>query len=297
MGFGKTLKKIGKAAINPITAFQGNGASAGTPNPYGPVDLSFLNDTSKLDFLKDPNTFKVDPSKYSFLTNPSSTFASTYKGPNYGRSDSIYNDLLGVVNAPSSVDQVRSGIDSETMKNLLSGIDQDTAKSVGSLKSDFLDRGLSGPGMASDIEGNALAEAYGLGDKNKSTARLDYAGKELDRLKAAEDARRAAATARYETAGAQDTQENQTRAAGAQADVAGRQARDLSYADILKGGSDNSSQALQLLAQLINQRDLGKAGQATSLFNAGQQNQAATKTPSYLDSILRNIQVSPTLAF
>lgn len=84
-----------------------------------------------------------------------------YLGPGGGKGGAAFTDWMKFLGDSTS------GQLSET----LGGIDRDTNQSVGSLKMDFADRGLSGPGVGSDIEFNELSRARAYGDRNKTTAR------------------------------------------------------------------------------------------------------------------------------
>lgn len=114
-------------------------------------------------------------------------------------SEMAFKDLLGGINAPSSVDAVRGEVEDEQMKALLLGADEDIAAARGSTKMDFLDRGLGGPGQISDIEANALATLQGKGLRAKGDIRSGYALKKLDRLAERESAVRDAYKTRYNT--------------------------------------------------------------------------------------------------
>lgn len=331
------LSKNVSAAINPVSErvgkILGYGSKPGPQNPYPRPDLAYLGDTSKLDYLKDPSKYNYlkDATPYDFLKTPSTantyganlpssvkTFSDTYKAPGYSKSDSLYSDLLSSTQGPSSVDQVREQLNNEQLSQLLSGVDTDTKNSIGSLKSDFADRGLGGPGQISDIEGNALAQAYGTGDKTKAAARTALEQSSLDLQKNRENQAIAARTAAASAGQAEDTQANSIAATGAQGDVnnylqaliaqlggqvtAGEGAanrtntNNLSYADLLKSGNQAYAGAQQsndaLFAQLLNARDLGAAGINSSNYNTGTQQQYQYAQPGYLDSLLRNIQLS-----
>jgi hypothetical protein len=293
------ISKLSGGKFDPMGLGQfdpmGLGRKPGPGNPYNPSDPAALKDTSGIDFLRDKKTFAINPGQYGFLRNPSKTFAGTYKGPNYGRSDALYGQLLSNIDAPSSVDQVQSGIDSDRMKQLLEGVDTDTASTVGSLKSDFLDRGLSGPGMASDIEGSALADARAKSLLARAGVRSDFATKELDRLKAREEAARQARLAGYSTTASQDAADNAVRAGGAQSDVNAQNTRDLTYADFLHGADQDSAAGQNLFANLLNSRDVAAFTGQNSLYDNAAERNAKYKKPSYLDSILRNINLGVTV--
>jgi len=285
MGLGKKLKKAVKSVSSGgLSNILGYGGSAGPDNPYSTPDLSFLRDTSKLDFLKDPRS---NP----YVANlPSSmrTFAGSYRPPE-DTSDTLFNDLLGAVpEGPTSSDAIYKEMDSERLAQMLEGIDIDTKGTVGSLKSDFADRGLSGPGMLSDIESVGLAQAYGDAGRTKAGARSEFATKELDRIRAREeadrDAKRRAYEARYGAGIARGTQERDIASRGALSDAA-------SFNELLGEQASLSSGQQNLFAQLLNARDLGYAGQTTGAYGDAEERRNKYAQPGYLDSILRNIRI------
>ena len=143
------------------------------------------------------------------------TFSNLYKPPEMN-SDNLFQDYLSKIMAPSSVDQVRSGIESDQMKENLAQIDRDTAGSIANTKLDALDRGIGGPGQNSDIEANAVAQLQAGGNRTKAAERSKLALSELDRQKAREEATRTAYGARYGAGVASDTQNKSIAASGAQ---------------------------------------------------------------------------------
>lgn len=324
LGTTGVMKALGGGSLDDL---MGIGAKPGPANPYGKPDLAYLADTSNLDYLKTPTT-ALGTSGFDFLKNPSAvapstsklsalpdalkTFASTYKAPT-GSSGLDFNDLINNINAPSSVDQVQSQLDNDRLTQLLSGIDSDTKNTIGSLKSDFADRGLGGPGMLSDIEGNSLAQAYGDANVTKANARNTEAQGELDRLKAKETAAQGAYTTRYQNQVASDNTDKTIAAAGATNDVnsynqslqdslkqqlaeedaaAGRtNTNQLDFASLLNSNNQqaatNTNSNNALFAQLLNARDLGAAGINSTNYNTavGQQYQYAQ--PGFLQDLLK----------
>lgn len=336
MGF---LKKIGKAvtdvAKNPLNivaplvtglpdlglklAGNGNGLfgeKGGPANPFNPADPSSLFNTSRLDFLKNN---KSNADQYDFLKNTrdanpflnslvssGTTFADNYQAPTR-TSTSAFTDYLSSINAPSSVDQVQRGVDSDLMNQLLEGIGTDTRNTVGSLKSDFADRGLSGPGMISDIEANALAQAYSGADKNRASVRGEFATKELERMKAQELAKQAALGQRYGTEAGFDTQNASIAAQGALSDssqlnnLLSQQSQlaesgksrelqqKLGYAGLLQGEDQQTADANNLFAQLLNARDLGAYNVSSQNFNSAADRELAGRKPSLFDQLLNKV--------
>lgn len=106
---------------------------------------------------QDPET---NPALYDVLKKPLGTDTSS--------ADAIFKDLLSNIND-------KAALGSQGLNDLLGQIDQDTANQVGSLKSDFLDRGLGGPGQISDIEAAGLGDLRSGAVKAKSAARLGLA--------------------------------------------------------------------------------------------------------------------------
>ncbi len=164
-------------------------------------------------------------------SGPANPFSLSYKDLKFLKDPAKkqFGDWINNINAPSSVDAVRSGVESEGLANMLSGIDQDTARASGNIKMDALDRGLGGAGMASDIEFSGLGSAQAGGVQAKSNARLAAMMAELDRLKSRESAAQGAYGTRY-GAGVQ-SQGNlaglmaDLYSGGAQRELAGRTAR------------------------------------------------------------------------
>ncbi len=135
------------------------GNKTGPPNPFSTPDLSFL----------------LDPKRYGDPNNP------------LGGADQYYQDLMKKLAVPSSIDEVTSGVNSDMMKNLLTGIDTDTTKAIGDNTASFADRGLAGPGQLSDIEANAAGDIRSKALLSKDNARLGFASSELQAQKDRED--------------------------------------------------------------------------------------------------------------
>lgn len=246
MGLGKSLKKVTKGltsiATGGLSNILGSGGSSGPANPYGAPNLDFLKDMSLFDYLKKPIADKANP---------------------LGPTDQYFQDYLGAIEAPSSTDAVRSEVEGDLMRQLLEGIDTDTKGDVGSLKLDFADRGLAGPGQISEMEATGLAQTYGDASKRKAGVRSQYALSELDRLTKREDAKRGAYQTRY----------------GMGSDLYSQlldleNARELGYADIL------------------NARDTTRATGQAGLYNAAADRQQAGKKNPIWEDILRGTRLS-----
>lgn len=337
-------------ALNPVTAFgtalaasgvnKASGiddatypnVSSGNPNIdrlYDMRSFDYLRDPKKYDFLKDNSQFNAlkDPARYSFLSDDTGSnslrssapldYLRTAPSTDRSRSDSYFNDLIGNIGAPSSVDDVRREVEGDRMRQIMEGLDIDTRNSVGSLKSDFADRGLSAPGVISDIEGNALAQAYSDSNRIKASTRSEYAGKELDRIKEKENALRAAYGTRYGAGVEADTQDanlmNQRdlsyasllndREKAALDDSTKRdisragimQGNDLGYADLLskrdQAYADQLYSGDALWANILNQRDLGAVGQAVNQQQFADELRQKYKEPGLFDKILDKINI------
>lgn len=257
-----TANKTGQTPIDLTTYF--NNLQQGDPHP-GPV-VGGTPEEFKTFPIIDPTKpgvqqdYETDPHLYDNLKAPITptqtadpnsipSFDSLLKsGTPANTSDQMFQDLIGKIGAPSSVDQVQSQVDSQKMQELLDQIDQDTANQKGSLKSDFLDRGLGGPAQISDIEAAGLGDLGAGAVKAKSAARLDYANSELARQKAQEDAVNAAYGAKYNAGVATDTQNKNIAGQGA------LQQQQL-YEDLLKSG--NTTEAANTANQ--NTRDIALA--------------------------------------
>ena len=145
-------------------------------------------------------------------------FSDLYKPPTSTVSDRYFQDYLGKIMAPSSVNQVQSEINSQTVDQLLAQIDRDTAQSLASSKLDFLDRGLGGPGQISEIEAAAAGGIRSNALTSKTNARLGFANAELMMQKAREDAERKAYETRYGVGVAADTTAADVAARGVMSD-------------------------------------------------------------------------------
>lgn len=131
-------------------------------------------------------------------------FSDLYK-PSAPTADKYFQDLLDSVSNPTSVDAVQKGLDTDTMNQLLSGIDKDTAAALANNRLDIEDRGFGGPGNISELETASAAGINAGAVKSKAQARTAAAQSEIDRLKAREAAKTAALGTRYTTAAASDT--------------------------------------------------------------------------------------------
>jgi hypothetical protein len=228
------LSKAAKKGFTPLTGltgglnaltgyFTGYGSKPGEANPFG---------VPNLDFLKNP----IDLTK-------------NFKPIDTTASDATFKDLLTNIGGQNQND-------TEALNNLLNDINIQGNNTVGATKSDFLDRGLGGPGQISDIEANAIAQNRADTGRTAANARTTTVGKGLDRL----------ATA-YGTkyAGSLDTAK--TNAA--------------TFNDLLKAGGLATADASGTYAKLL-----------ADLYSGGEKNRIDTAQPGYLDNFLRNISLN-----
>lgn len=203
-----------------------------------------------------PNlNFLNDSSKFDFLKNP---VGAGIMDP----SSKYFQDLLTSISAPSSVDEATKNIESQSLDQALQGIDKDTADSIAAVHSDALDRGIGGAGIASEIESSGVGTAAATGAKTKAGARIGYALQDLARQKEKE------------------------------------QAVQKAYSDRFTGGEDIYKTLLGLdtqqkgeYASILNNRDIASSGNAINAYGSGVDQKYKYAKPSYLDDLLRNIQI------
>lgn len=146
------------------------------PDPnLPPIQQDYETNPHLYDFLREKvsPTAGVEESNLAFQS-----LIDSIKGRSSSESDKLFQDLI------SEIDK-QSGVRGEAMKMMLDQIDADTSKSVGGLKSDFLERGLGGPAQLSDIEASGLGDLYSGATKAKAQARLGLAQTNADTLASA----------------------------------------------------------------------------------------------------------------
>lgn len=188
---------------NPSAVGSGYQPGSGTPpakKPIVPPNPNTGGTPEDYKTLPVPNTnqpgiqqdYETPANMYDFLKKPiepnagPASFADRYKAPT-DTSSGLFDQLLGSINS-------QSGANSDITKQLLDQIDQETAGQVGSLKSDFLDRGLGGPGQISDIEAAGLGDLRAGAVKAKTGAKLNLAKQNADALASAYGSRYTAGT-------------------------------------------------------------------------------------------------------
>lgn len=194
------FKKVGKAL------FGSGGSTGGMPN---------------IDFLRQP----AATTDYSYLINPNDKRNAAV---NAG-----FADWTKTIGAPSSVDEVRAGMNQEQLDQILGGIQRDTASKFGTQLMDQFGRGLIEPGVgaSSDIASNALAQTAAEGARTAAGVRLDYGLADLERQAAREAALRDAYGTRYGNYNAALGAYTQ----GMGANTAAQNDRDALYANLLSG--------------------------------------------------------------
>ncbi len=202
-----------------------------------PEFLQGLLESGQFDFLKEFGG--------GDLAGRASTFADTFQAPT-GTSEGLFQDLIGNIGAPSSVDEVQREIDSELLQRTIGDIEEDVRLSSGEAEAGFAERGLLGGGKESDIARNALAQLESGGLDRTAAARLGFAGRELDRVRGREEAERGAFGARFAGGLQSDLNLQNLFGQGALQDVQvgadllgrefeGGQRGELAFADILSG--------------------------------------------------------------
>lgn len=235
-------------ALSPLTAgfggLLGYGSKPGVANPFGVPDLSFLKDNSAYDYLKNP----VD-------------LTSGFKKIDTSGTDATFNDLLTNIGGQNQND-------TEALNNLLRDINIQGENTVGSTKSDFLDRGLGGPGQISDIEANAIAQNRADTGRTAANARTATVGQGLDRL--------ATAYGQKYLTGADTAKTNAA-----------------TFNDLLKSGADLTQQGKLAYGNIASGKEGTLAKLMADLYSGGAKNNIETQQPGYLDNILRNIKLDP----
>ncbi len=222
-----------------------------------------------LDFLKAP----APSVSYDFLRSAAGDASGlagrgrtyqNYLQPTANTATGTFQSYINSINAPSSVDAVRSEVNSGALNNTLSDIERDTRQRFGSSIMDSYMKGLVGGGSNSDIAGNALAQVASGGGRAASDAYTKMYLADLDRLGAREEAARGAYGQRYLASESGDLAREQTAANLAQGAAQG-------YNQLLQTGAglqgdllSRYAAGLDSNAQMELQRRLGLAGQLTA---------------------------------
>ncbi len=161
---------------------------------------------------------QMAPIDMSWLKHPGSVIKQRGKG--------AWADYLANINAPSSVDAVRSGMNDQAQNMMIDQIGRDTRGGMASTVMDNYMRGMAGGGASSDIAANALAQRAAEGDRSIAGTRLQYGLQDLNRLGAREDAARQAYGQRYGIAenADQSAMDRYMQGLGMNADIAAKNA-------------------------------------------------------------------------
>src|SRR3990167_9847003 len=123
----------------------------------------------------------------------------TFKPSTGDLAEKQFQDYLGRIQAPSSVEEVQKRLESDALKQTLEDIDRDTRKKVDDIKLSFLERGLGGVGQLSSIESIGLAQAEAEGARTKAGARTQLQLADLQRQREKERQVQEAYGLRYQT--------------------------------------------------------------------------------------------------
>ena len=217
------------------------------------------------DFYKGPTGFKG--------------YNDFYRAPTEGR-EAAFQSYIEAINAPSSVDEVRSGMNKEQLDLLIGDIERDTRGKFGQGLIESFGRGLFDPstGADSDIARVTQGQIAASGGRSAAQARLGYSLADLDRLAAREAEQRQAYGQRYSTESARDTQMRDIASRAAQGDqaayfqmqeIASRAAQgdQAAYMDLMKLGATGEQTNAQLeaerraeLARLLMQGEATRVG-------------------------------------
>lgn len=203
---------------------------------------------------------------------------------------SAFDQYTKALQAPSSVDQVRSQMNNQQLDLLKNAINIDANQRSGQLSSDMAKRGLEGPGVSSDIASIGQAQIASDANKNVANATLGYSLQDLQRQADREAALRSAYGQQYQgVTSAFDqgqnllaqnlSQKNQIGASNYEQNQNLR-AQNLAQANTI--GAENYGQNQSLLAQSL--------GQANTLGaqNIAQQNQLMATSGE--DALNRGLQ-------
>lgn len=251
------------------------GKKDGPANPYAPPDPSSLRSFD----VKNPYGQKALSGMPS-----ASRFADFYKSP-AERSGGSFDAYRGVIDAPSSVDAVRKETEGERYQAALRDIGRATDQGAGRVVGKYLRSNLYGDGFDSDVARVGIAQAGQQGQEAAAGAALQYRGADLDRLSAREAAQREAYGQKYSADVNTDTQMRQLAAAAAQGDQAAADALAKFKATAQIGLGES-----EVARKYAGEQDYYNL--VAGLYSGGAQRQLSGATPSYLDDMLRNTNIS-----
>lgn len=220
-------------------------------NPYQAPNIDFLREAApsvNYDFLRKPTNLTK---KYQDFTNTA---------PKVG--EQRFQDFIGSINAPSSVDAVRGELNNERLNSTVDSIYRDTRDKFGKDLMSSFGRGIFDPstGADSDIARNSVAQIAASGARTVADARTTMGLGEIERLAEREAAGRDAYGARYEAGVGEDSQANDLWAGliGKEGDIDLN--RDTAYAQGITGNADREAARRKALADAL----LGIAGDSAS---------------------------------
>ncbi len=252
-----SLRNVGKTVRDSV--FGGKGSQA----TYTPPNVDFLRTgapTVNYDFLRTPTDLTG-----SYKGQGDFTTAAPERG------EGAFQDYLGAIKAPSSVDAVRTELGRDALESTIGQIEQDTKERFGKDLSSYFGRGLIDPGRGagSDIASVGLAQVAASGAQTAADARTRLALGDIERLGAREEAERGAFGDYFKSAMSTDqqTRELTARAAAGDrdaymqlvsqgADITGRDR--LAYAEGMRTDADREAARRIALAQVLS----GNAGAA-----------------------------------
>ena len=289
------------------------GKSEGPQNPYAPPDPSGLQKTDVknpyMDSIMKDLTGAKSGSFYDYYKAPETTakgYMDYYKAPTE-TAGGYFDQYIQNINAPSSVDEVRREVEGQRYQDTLRDIGRATDIGMGRGVKGYLGRGLAGDGADSDITRIGLAQIAGQGQEAGARATLDYRGKELDRVGAREEAARGAYGERYRAGVATDSQMRQIAAQAAAGDQNAALQVDSQMRELAARAAEGDKNAADELARWKIQmqgtlgenqanrnlsRDTSYYDLLANLYTGGANRQQAGEKGGYLDSMLRNINLS-----
>ena len=350
MGFGlrRTFKKVKNVASGLVGGLLGAGGrpeQAGPANPFAPPDLdkllsnknlfgeggqfAFLNQTPGVNTALagfQPGVNTALDAQIPGLTGRGATFADMFQETE-SQLDPLFQDLLGSINAPSSIEEVQRQIEEGQLEQVLDAIGREGEQELAATRGELAERGLSGPGQMSDIEANALAQIRTGTGRTKAGARTDISRAQIERLRDREKAKRDAFGRRFDIGAQREAQLLGLSGQGALTDVSnlnqllglefqGGLQRDIARSGVEESGLDRSLQlalaqsgvqesglARDLQRQLakagiLQERDITKAKTLADLFTGGASREIAgrkPREPGFLENLLGNLNVNVPL--
>lgn len=187
-----------------------------------------------LDFLKQP----AATTDYSFLTNPDAT-----KDPGLNTSTAAYQNYIGQLQAPSSVDQVQKDVNNQQLQNTLSDITRTTNQNLGTNLINSFSRGLYDPasGADSDITRIGLAQTAAAGGQQAANAYTTLADQNLTLEKQREQALTTALGQGYNNAFTADQNNTALYASGMSGNTDAENKRRIALANAMIGVASSSA--------------------------------------------------------